>query len=351
MTDLTRFHEAQQKISGGYAQALKEISAGKKTSHWVWYIFPQLNTIGQSTIAVFYGINDFEEACDYLRDPVLFKHYIEMVTLVEQHLKAGIPLETLMGSETDALKLVSSLTLFGEVASVLSSDEKELNKDFKTLKSSCDNIFTIIAQKGHYRCEKTLSYLKSALTHKDRSTPQVQDKKANAGKPVTESNTISGSSFFPPKTKPINYLPIPKTYPLLIASLHLYIKKRKEEWSFHFNFLGIMSVLYFIQDLLTGTDHFNSKHSEIKISAATKLKQILGPSIVKEVKPFTESEKAAFEDGRLGKLVEKYGGLDKLLKHEHLSELVEKQGGADKLLNTPPAQQTDEDTMDDGPKF
>ncbi len=61
---LTRFHEAQASRSAGYDTALAEIRRGRKTSHWIWYIFPQLAGLGRSAMAEKYAIRDLAEACD-----------------------------------------------------------------------------------------------------------------------------------------------------------------------------------------------------------------------------------------------------------------------------------------------
>ena len=80
--------------------------------------------------------------------------------------------------------------------------------------------------------------------------------------------------------------------------------RESEWWGFHYNFLGLISVVYFISDYLCGTDYFNSKHREIKKSAVTKL--LGGEDLVN----FTEYEVSALSDGRLGKIVADNGGLE-----------------------------------------
>ena len=307
MNELKRFHEAQQNKYSGYNQAYKEISAGQKTSHWIWYILPQLKlkTLGQSGNSQFYGIVNFEEACSYLKDPLLFMRYNEIIRLIEQNLKKGIPLKVIMGSSIDVKKLISSITLFREVASYLEIYEKKPNSDFKTLKDRCDTIFTLIP-KNYAPCTHTLTYLKSELTHQD----PIQ---TNTDKPDSQPKKSSPSSLFHKKTSPVENPGI-KTPSTLIPNLEQYIQKRRNEWSFHFNFLGIMSVVYFIQDVISGTDHFNNKSREIKISAATKLKHLIDPTVMEQMKPLTNSEITALKDGRLGKLVLEYGGLEQLIQ-------------------------------------
>src|SRR6266513_6158530 len=105
---LERFHEAQAGRWAGYDPALTEIRAGGKRSHWIWYIFPQIEGLGRSSMARDYAIRDLDEACAYLRDPILRARYEEIVAAVSEQLVRGIRLEDLMGSRIDALKLVSS---------------------------------------------------------------------------------------------------------------------------------------------------------------------------------------------------------------------------------------------------
>lgn len=111
---LDRFVKAQEKT---YASALAELKAGRKTGHWIWWIFPQLKGLGRSENSVFYGLDDDAEAAAYLAHPVLGARYRECADILYVHLcKGGVsPLE-LMGSDVDVLKLHSSLELFRKVA-------------------------------------------------------------------------------------------------------------------------------------------------------------------------------------------------------------------------------------------
>ena len=112
---LDRFIEAQEKT---YAGALAELKAGRKTGHWIWWIFPQLRGLGTSHNSTYYGIADESEARAYLEHPVLGAWYRECVSVVHGHLcQAGVAPLTLMGSEIDVLKLRSSLELFLKVTS------------------------------------------------------------------------------------------------------------------------------------------------------------------------------------------------------------------------------------------
>ena len=104
--DLSRFLKAQEQ---DYEQALREIRSGRKRSHWMWYIFPQIQGLGFSPTAQYYAIRDLQEARDYLAHPVLGARLKEISS-------ALLDLNGLSASEifgyTDDLKLRSSMTLF-----------------------------------------------------------------------------------------------------------------------------------------------------------------------------------------------------------------------------------------------
>ncbi len=85
MDKLDRFRQAQDATHAGYAVALRELQAGEKTSHWIWYVFPQLAGLGRSSTAVYYGLAGVEEAAAYLRDRVLGER------LVTGRRRAGAP--------------------------------------------------------------------------------------------------------------------------------------------------------------------------------------------------------------------------------------------------------------------
>lgn len=113
--DIERFVEAQDNEHYGYAQALKEMQTGEKRGHWIWYIFPQLRGLGYSGNAEFYGIEDLNEAREYLRHPVLGARLREITEVVLGHADNRLAIE-LMGSSIDVLKLKSSMTLFDLVS-------------------------------------------------------------------------------------------------------------------------------------------------------------------------------------------------------------------------------------------
>lgn len=110
MYDLKRFYKAQEY---DYETALSEIRNGRKESHWMWYIFPQVAGLGRSTMAEYYAIRSKEEAKAYIEDPVLGKRLIEISQALLQ--VDSDDAEKVMGWP-DNLKLKSCMTLFAEVA-------------------------------------------------------------------------------------------------------------------------------------------------------------------------------------------------------------------------------------------
>ena len=110
INSLERFLEAQEHK---YDIALKEIRAGKKRTHWMWYIFPQLRGLGRSQMAYAYGINGLEEAKAYLNHPVLSAQLIEICEALLEHKNGDI--EDILG-DIDAMKLRSSMTLFAFIS-------------------------------------------------------------------------------------------------------------------------------------------------------------------------------------------------------------------------------------------
>jgi uncharacterized protein (DUF1810 family) len=104
--DLTRFRDAQD-AHGTFAQAMEELHAGRKRSHWMWFVFPQLRGLGHSSTADYFGIASLDEARAYLADPVLRERLVA-ATLAAA---AAPSAEQLLGP-VDAVKLRSSMTLF-----------------------------------------------------------------------------------------------------------------------------------------------------------------------------------------------------------------------------------------------
>ncbi|MFT4077561.1 MAG: DUF1810 domain-containing protein [Asticcacaulis sp.] len=104
--DLERFVTAQAPT---YAATLDELRSGKKRTHWMWFVFPQLRGLGRSETAIFYGISGFPEASAYLEHPVLSFRLSECTKLVLTSRSAS--LANLFGTPDD-LKFRSSMTLF-----------------------------------------------------------------------------------------------------------------------------------------------------------------------------------------------------------------------------------------------
>src|SRR6266480_5888525 len=150
---LERFHEAQASHWAGYDTALAEIRAGGKRSHWIWYIFPQIEGLGRSSTARAYAMQDLGEACAYLRDPVLRARYEEIAAAVSEQLVRGIRVQDLMGSRTDALKLVSSLTLFRAAAEQLAREDP----DYASLAERLAALLEETTKQGYPSCDFTLA--------------------------------------------------------------------------------------------------------------------------------------------------------------------------------------------------
>ena len=152
--DLARFVDAQS--GGEYEAALAEMKAGRKQSHWIWYVFPQITGLGMSHMSQLYAIRDRDEAVAYLRHPVLSARLLEITTAVAEHVRNGAALDRLMGSSIDATKLVSSLTLFGKVARSLSDSRTDANAALADL---AEEVLIAGAAQGYQRCRHTLRTL------------------------------------------------------------------------------------------------------------------------------------------------------------------------------------------------
>jgi uncharacterized protein (DUF1810 family) len=106
---LARFVRAQER---DYVQALAELVAGQKRTHWIWYVLPQLRELGRSQMARDYGIADSNEAAAYYAHPVLGPRLVQCVNAVLGHRDTSVV--RILG-ETDAMKFRSCLTLFANV--------------------------------------------------------------------------------------------------------------------------------------------------------------------------------------------------------------------------------------------
>ena len=109
-TDINRFIEAQEiPYFCGYKHALEEVKNGKKTNHWIWYIFPQLRCLGRSSRAHYYGIADRAEAERYLNHQILGSRIREITEALLAH-RDKTALEIF--GEIDAIKVRSCMTMF-----------------------------------------------------------------------------------------------------------------------------------------------------------------------------------------------------------------------------------------------
>ena len=174
---LQRFKDAQDQSISGFESALSEIRAGGKRSHWIWYVFPQLAGLGQSSVSRMYGLEDVAEAREYLIDPLLRSRLLTIANAVAEQLdlktggsqdpprhatgetrrRAGGSLERVMGSSIDAAKLVSSMTLFGAVAARLHVEEGL--DEFATLARAAERILRAAAAEDYRPCQFTLDRL------------------------------------------------------------------------------------------------------------------------------------------------------------------------------------------------
>ena len=129
-THLDRFVTAQATT---YNQALSEIRAGHKRSHWMWFIFPQLKGLGYSSNANYYGIDGLPEAAAYLQHPVLGPRLIEISQALLK--LPGNNATSVMGSPDD-MKLRSSMTLFSLVKGADPVFGQVLDKYFQSQKDN-----------------------------------------------------------------------------------------------------------------------------------------------------------------------------------------------------------------------
>ena len=110
MHDLGRFVAAQERV---WPEVVAELGAGRKRTHWMWFVFPQVAGLGSSAMAQRYAIGSLDEARAYLAHPVLGARLREATRLVLRH--RGTPAEAVLGP-IDAMKFRSSMTLFAEAA-------------------------------------------------------------------------------------------------------------------------------------------------------------------------------------------------------------------------------------------
>lgn len=158
---LERFRGAQDSPVDGFVAALAEIRSGGKRGHWIWYVFPQLEGLGTSAQARRFAIAGEDEAAAYLHDPELRSRLLAITNAVLEALRGGRArsLRALMGSEIDAVKVVSSLTLFRHVASALHARHRA--DEYAAVARAADAVLAIAAAEGHRPCAYTLARLRS----------------------------------------------------------------------------------------------------------------------------------------------------------------------------------------------
>lgn len=130
MNDLKRFLDAQEN---DFERALAEIKNGRKRSHWMWYIFPQIAGLGFSSTAQLYAIRDLAEAGDYLAHPVLGARLIEISDALLRI--EGKTANQIFGSPDD-MKLKSSMTLFAILDETSPVFQRVLDKYFNGAKDA-----------------------------------------------------------------------------------------------------------------------------------------------------------------------------------------------------------------------
>ncbi|CAC9974401.1 DUF1810 domain-containing protein [Flavobacterium panici] len=123
--DLDRFLEAQRET---YNNALREIGEGRKQTHWMWFVFPQLRGLGFTDYNIFYGIENLEEALLYLNHPVLGKRLVE-ITSAMLKIENKTALEIL--GRPDERKLKSCMTLFSLLPNSSDCFSRVLHKYYK----------------------------------------------------------------------------------------------------------------------------------------------------------------------------------------------------------------------------
>jgi uncharacterized protein (DUF1810 family) len=140
--------------TASYDDALAELRAGKKKTHWIWYIFPILAGLRASATAARYALKGPDAALEYLQHPVLRQRLLDAVSAVHTHVVVnGKNLNELMGDPVDAKKVVSCCTLFAPVAA--KANEQELAK-------KCQEIVdTVTTKQGFATCELTGIVLKT----------------------------------------------------------------------------------------------------------------------------------------------------------------------------------------------
>ena len=153
-----RFVQAQDDPEAGWEVALGELRAGRKRSHWIWYVFPQLAGLGMSATSRRFGIAGRDEASEYLSHPVLRSRLLSGISTVADQLQRGTSLATLMGSRIDALKLMSSVTLFASVTRTMTAAADD--EDLSRLADVAEKVLLLAESQGFARCRYTLQHMR-----------------------------------------------------------------------------------------------------------------------------------------------------------------------------------------------
>ena len=147
--NLQRFLDAQAGIGfTPYETALAEMRAGHKQSHWIWYVFPQIQ-LGTSALSEHFAIKSHDEAKAYLQNETLRNRYLEISTEVLHRLEEGVNPNLLMGGSTDRGKLISSLTLFEWASQSI---------DSQGLLKVARSILELLNEVGYSRCRSTTAW-------------------------------------------------------------------------------------------------------------------------------------------------------------------------------------------------
>ena len=159
-----RFTSAQDSPGAGFESALREIRRGRKTGHWIWYVLPQLSGLGASEMSRTFALRDAADAADYVRHPVLGRRLLTIVSAIAEQCatRPGLTVATLLGSEIDARKLVSSLTLFERVARGL--DGADAPAWARALADTSRHLLDRAAAEGYPACAHTLDRLRRDVT-------------------------------------------------------------------------------------------------------------------------------------------------------------------------------------------
>ena len=156
-SQLDRFRIAQDSASDGFDEALREIQSGRKRGHWIWYIFPQLVGLGMSPPSQLYGVRGLDEARAYLRDEMLHQRLVTISRALLDQLNDGNDIRVVLGSDIDAMKLASSMTLFSAAARSLVTQAPEFAADADLF----DAVLRAAGASGYPPCEFTLKHLRS----------------------------------------------------------------------------------------------------------------------------------------------------------------------------------------------